>query len=174
MISQIIFKILLTLSSTFLIATIYFIKQEYIFFCLNNNPKWVSYLIIALAPLFLSIITLCCKKFLSTACIESLPLAIGDATNSFLPSYLGYFFVALSINSDQTFWWIFVILFLFVFHSQTIYFNPIFLIFRYKFYYVTTSTNKKIFVITKIELSEPNDLVNIKLKSINNFTYIGI
>lgn len=170
--SKIIFKLLLTLSSTSLIATIYFIKEKYIFYCLKNYPHYFSYIIITLLPLSLTGASLLIKKHLSSECINKTPLYLEDATNSFLPSYLGYFFVALSINSDTTFWWVFGILFIFIYCSQTIYFNPILLIYNYNFYNVTTSNNKKIFLITKTKLIDVDNIVELKLKAINNFTYL--
>jgi len=174
LISNFLFKSILTLSSTSLISTIFFIKKEYIFYCLDEFPQYFSYFVILLLPLVLTRLSLCLHVFLANACIEHTPLAVEDAANSFLPSYLGYFFVALSVNSNETFWYVFGILFIFTYLSQTIYFNPIFLIFGYNFYYVTTINNKKIFVITKKKLDAPTDLLDIPLKRINNFTFIEV
>ena len=172
MISKIIFRCLLTLSSTSLIATVYFIKQEYIFYCLEKIPQFVSFLLIALLPIVFTGLSLFSKKLLFDTEIEDSPLNFEDATNSFLPSYLGYFFVALSINTDTTFWWIFSILFIFIYLSQAIYFNPILLLFNYHFYSATTSNNKKVFLILKTILSDKDDIVGLNLKSINEFTFI--
>lgn len=172
MCSEIIFKCLLTLSSTSLIATVYFIKQEYIFYCLEKFPQFISYLIILLTPLLLTVISLLTKNLLSDIEIEESPISLEDATNSFLPSYLGYFFVSLSINTDKTFWWIFFILFTFIYLSQSIYFNPILLLFNYHFYNVTTANNKKVFLIMKTPLSDKDDVIGLRLKAINNFTFI--
>lgn len=72
-----------------------------------------------------------------------------QANNAFLPSYLGYFFVALSINHFETLAFIFTILFLFTFYSQTLYFNPLFLLFGYHFYYLTTVNKTKVLMITE-------------------------
>lgn len=172
MLVNFLFKTSLTLSSISLIGAVYFIKSDYIFCCMNDYPQYISFLIVTFIPVILTILSLICKPLLSNREIEHEPISIEEGTNNFLPSYLGYFFVALSINNDVTFWWIFSIIFLFVYHSQNIYFNPILLIFRYNFYHVATNSNKKIFVIIKKKIDLPNELIDLKLKAINNFTYI--
>ncbi|MEM1484250.1 hypothetical protein V6615_05140 [Oscillospiraceae bacterium PP1C4] len=114
------------------------------------------------------------KKFLSYDSIEKQPLDIEQANNSFLPSYLGYFFVALGVLTTETLWFIYFILFVFTFCSQTMYFNPIFLIFGYQFYNVTTADNIKIFLISRKQIKTTKELVFPTLKRINNFTFIDV
>ena len=101
-------------------------------------------------------------------------LGIELANDAYLPSYLGYFFVALSIptNDILTLLFVFSILFLFVFCSQALYYNPLFLILGYKFYYVTNSKSMKIFIISKRELRICDSFTFNKLKRINNYTFI--
>ena len=94
------------------------------------------------------------------------------ANNAFLPSYLGYFFVALSVPNCSTLYFIFLILFIFTFLSQSLYFNPLFLFFGYHFYNITTSKNVKLFIITRQNINDPNEVEFEKLKRINNFTFI--
>ena len=65
-------------------------------------------------------------------------------------------------------------LFVFTFLSQTLYFNPLFLIFRYHFYYLTTTNEIKIFVITRRILKAPKETEFEKLKRINDFTFIDL
>lgn len=94
------------------------------------------------------------------------------ANNSFLPSYLGYFFIALGIEKIDTLLIIFLILFIFTFLSQTLYFNPIFLVFGYHFYFIKNVNDVKIFLISKKQLKKPNDIDFLKLKRINHYTFI--
>ena len=99
---------------------------------------------------------------------------IEQANNAFLPSYLGYFFVALSVSYFDTLVFVFLLLFVFTFLSQTLYFNPLFLIFRFHFYYLTTTNEIKIFIITKKELKDPLLTEFKDLRRINNFTFIDL
>lgn len=96
------------------------------------------------------------------------------ANDGYLPSYLGYFFVALSIPGKdiQTLSLVFGILFVFVFFSRTVYYNPLFLIFGYKFYYVTKENDMKVFIISRKDIHDIKGLVFTKLRRINDFTFI--
>jgi hypothetical protein len=69
---------------------------------------------------------------------------------------------------------VFLLLFVFTFLSQTLYFNPLFLIFGFQFYYLTTTNEIKLFIITKKELKDPKSTEFKKLRRINNFTFIDI
>jgi hypothetical protein len=144
---------------------------------LENVPPFVSYAIYFGIPVLLTFLSLLLSRKLIDESIESengvsAIKEIEQANNAYLPSYLGYFFVALSVPYCDTLIFVFAILFLFTFLSQTLYFNPLFLIFGYHFYYLTTATNIKIFLITKKELKDPSKLNFPKLKRINDFTFI--
>ena len=67
---------------------------------------------------------------------------------------------------------IFFIIFIFIFCSQALYYNPLFLIFGYKFYYVTNSKKMKIFIISKREINGDGNLIFENLKRINDYTFI--
>lgn len=94
------------------------------------------------------------------------------ANDAFLPSYLGYFFVALDVPNFETFYFVYPIIFLFTFLSQTLYFNPLFLLFNYHFYNLTTDNNVRIFMITKQKFKDPKNIEFIGVSRINDFTYI--
>lgn len=96
------------------------------------------------------------------------------ADNDFLPMYLGYFFVALSISDCTTLCFIYVLVFVFTFLTQTQYFNPMFLLLGYHFYHVTTNQGTKIFLIAKGEIiRNVNDIKFTELRRINDTTYIS-
>lgn len=140
-------------------------------------PDYISYIIYFVEPIFFTYLSLLLANKLASDSIEiqnDKPAIeeIEQANNAYLPSYLGYFFVALSISHCETLIFIFAILFLFTFLSQTLYFNPLFLIFGYHFYYMTTENNIKIFLITRKKLKDPSKLVFPELKRINDFTFI--
>jgi hypothetical protein len=125
-------------------------------------------------PVLTTGISLLLKKHLSDDSIEKHPKHIEQANNSFLPSYLGYFFVALSIPNLETLWFVYFMVFVFTFYSQTIYFNPMFLVYGYRFYNVTTDSGVEIFLISKRQIKAADGLVFGSLKRINNFTFIDI
>ena len=97
---------------------------------------------------------------------------IEHANNSFLPSYLGYFFVALSVNDIDTLLFVYGILFVFTYLSQALYFNPLFLIFRFEFYNITTTNGSSVFLISKEKYKIPTDIEISCSRRINDYTYI--
>ncbi|MGH1517750.1 hypothetical protein [Chryseobacterium sp. JK1] len=171
------YRILLTFNATSLIIVVFLIKEEITLNSLCNDfqclPHYVSYVIYFLAPVILTYLSLLISKFLGTANIsKGSILEVENANNAFLPSYLGYFFVALSVNNEETLIFVFIILFIFTFLSQTLYFNPLFLIFRYHFYNVTTNNKAKLFIISKNQITKVDDIEFPILKRVNNFTFI--
>ena len=136
-------------------------------------PNYISYIIYSLVPIISTYFSLVLTNFLSTDTIQRGSIVeVEQANNVFLPSYLGYFFVALSVPNCDTLFFVFFILFVFTFLSQTLYFNPLFLFFGYNFYNISTSNNIKIFIVSKKTIKNPNDIEFTKLKRINNFTFI--
>ena len=98
---------------------------------------------------------------------------IGLADNDFLPIYLGYFFVSLSIENNITMIILYAIVFMFTFLSQTQYFNPIFLLFGYHYYYVLTPRGFKIFVIAHGPIKRNETNVQFEnLRRLNDTTFI--
>lgn len=179
------FRLFLTFNSTSLLIVVFGIQKQYrikwelINPQLSHIPDWLSYIIYFCEPIILTLISLWWSKWLDSDSLdkinhESKITDVELANNAFLPSYLGYFFVALSITSSETLWFIFAILFLFTFFSQTLYFNPLFLLVGYHFYYLTTTNRTKIFLITRKSLKNPDDIDLPQLKRINNFTFIDI
>jgi len=168
---------LLTFNATSLILVIFLIKEEKTINYLNqrliNLPDLVSYLFYFTIPVFLTYISILISKFLGNANVTKGSIVeVENANNAFLPSYLGYFFVALSVNNSETLVFVFLILFVFTFLSQTLYFNPLFLIFGYHFYNISTKNKARLFIISKNEINKVDDVEFPKLKRINNFTFI--
>ena len=90
-------------------------------------------------------------------------------------SIIVYFFVATGIgNKDySTAVFIFGLLFLFVYFSQVQYFNPIFLLFGYRFYKIFSSEKgQNVLIISKRKIRDTNDLQFMQLRRINDFTFI--
>ncbi len=167
-----IYRLLLTFNATSTMVVIYLIKEKYYLLLLQNATIWLSHILFALVPLLFTLISIWMKGLLSKDDINYEMLNIEEANNSFLPSYLGYFFVALSVNSVETMIFIYSIVFIFTYFSQTSYFNPLFLLFGYKFYYVYTVNNVKLFIISKKDINTTRGLEFPKLRRINNTTFI--
>jgi len=178
---NILFRLFLTFNATSLILVVYLIKQQrslngYISY-FAGLPNCVSYIIYFATPLGLTYLSLLLSRLLISDSIEKeddrpVIMEIEQANNAYLPSYLGYFFVALSVPHCETLIFVFAVLFLFTFLSQTLYFNPLFLVFGYHFYYLTTHRSIKIFIITRRELKDPATVEFTRLKRINDFTFI--
>lgn len=173
------YRLLLTFNSTSLLLVVFWIKEEYIITWelflpteyISDIPNWISYLLFFSLPIVTTLISLILAKLLDGDSVSNV-VEVEQANNAFLPSYLGYFFVALSVSTCNTLGYIFAILFVFTFFSQTLYFNPLFLLYRYHFYYLTTNNRVKIFVITRKILKNPSNINLQRLKRINNFTFI--
>jgi hypothetical protein len=141
--------------------------------CILNPPNYVSYLLYIAGMLLLTYISLVAAKYLDSDSIESASvIGIESANNAFLPSYLGYFFVALDVPNNETLNFVYAMLFAFTFFSQTLYFNPVFLLFGYQFYNLTNVNQVKIFMITRKKFKDPKQVIFPKLHRINHFTFI--
>ncbi|ATD28653.1 hypothetical protein FORC55_2669 [Vibrio cholerae] len=85
---------------------------------------------------------------------------------------MGYFFVALSIGNWETLWFVYGVLFVFTLLSQALYFNPLFLLFGYEFYNITTKNGTAIFLISRERYKKPDDIEIPVAYRINNYTFI--
>ena len=165
-----VYRLLLTFNSIMLMLIVYLVK----------GLIWITYLgkytiiLYLLVPICLSMFSLWVSDGLSHDSIEGGIQNVEMANDVYMPSYLGYFFVALSIpNSDWIILlFVFGILFVFTYFSQSLYYNPLFLLFGYKFYYITKKNNLKVFIISKKDIQETKDLKINNLRRINDFTFI--
>ena len=92
------FRILLTITATFWMVAVYIIKTGE---CIYGIPSWAFGLFLLAIPVFISLIIIEISKSIEpeqlTMCEE---FSLTD--RDFLPTYLGYFFVSLSINDNIT------------------------------------------------------------------------
>jgi hypothetical protein len=142
---------------------------------LKDYSIYYSWMIFILIPIILTALSFLIalqlpKDTLNGSSVTEIELA----NNNFLPTYLGYFFVSLGINDIPTLIIVFSIIYVFTCLSQTLYFNPIFLIFGFHFYFIKTKSNVKIFLITQKKLKVPGEDGFDKLKRINNYTFIDL
>lgn len=177
------FRILLTINATFLLLIIFLVQNGHSLnyflgkYCTSDwipiIPNAVSYLFYFLIPVITTGISILLSSRLGKDVFQKGEVAtIEHANNSFLPSYLGYFFVALSIGSWEALWFVYGVLFVFTFLSQALYFNPLFLLFGYEFYNITTKNGTAIFLISRHKYKNPGEIEIPTAHRINNYTFI--
>lgn len=177
------FRLLLTFNATSLLVIIFLVQKGRTLGELlistscsawfGTLPNVVSYFLYLLIPLLSTGLSLLLSSWLGKdAFKEGEVVSIEHANNSFLPSYLGYFFVALSIDNWETLRFVYAILFVFTFLSQALYFNPLFLIFNYEFYNVKTRNGTAVFLISRQKYKKPDEVVISTVFRINNYTFI--
>lgn len=164
-----IYNLFLTFNATVFIIIVFLISHGYKIF--SKLPYFVSFSTYILVVILITRISIFLTKFLSKDSIEGGINDITIETENFLPTYLGYFFVGLEVENFSTLMFVFLILFTFTFFSQTVYFNPMFLIFRYKFYHLTMENNSKILIISKRMLKDKNNVHFNNLRRINEYTF---
>lgn len=164
-----IYKFALTLNSLIIFLSVYAVKSH-IWIPRIGEYTIILYIIL---PILFSGLCLWISDYLSHDSIEQI-VNIEVGTESYMSVYLGYFFVAAGIPDDDwiTLVFIFGILFLFTLFSQSQYFNPLFLIFGYKFYGITKYGGMKIFVISRKNIRGIKNLKFTNLRRINDFTFI--
>lgn len=164
------YKIFLTFNATSWVIVLYGIKENWTIW---KIPSVLFDIILLLIPILLSALSLLLAKKLGTDNLEQC-LEIENANNSFIPTYLGYFFVGLSIDNWQHLIFVYLLIFVFTLISQTQYFNPIYLLFGYNFYYVTTKQKTKIFLITKRKIRNVVCENFAYLKRVNDTTFLEL
>ncbi|MBU1391625.1 MAG: hypothetical protein KJ856_22330 [Gammaproteobacteria bacterium] len=177
------FRVLLTFNATSLLVIIFLVQKGITMGHLLGGvnyldwtvtlPNAVSYLFYLTIPVLSTGLSIWLSKYLGKDEFKAGEVAsIEHANNSFLPSYLGYFFVALSIGNWETLWFVYGVLFVFTFLSQALYFNPLFLLFGYEFYNITTRNGTAIFLISRERYKKPDDIKIPVAYRINNYTFI--
>lgn len=164
-----IFHFVLTANATSWMIVIYGINKQWNFWIFST---WMTGVILLFIPILLSLFSIALTLFLghdSMNNCEECDLADHD----FLSIYLGYFFIALSIENTTTLCFIYAIIFLFTFLTKNQYFNPIFLLFGYHFYNIITAQGTRVFVIVKgAVIRNTKDMKFTELRRINDTTYI--
>lgn len=178
-----IFNPLATINSICPFILIFLLKQEdgkYLFniikqskvcnYCLNGIIYFLILFCITYFVLFLS-------KFLETSSQEFEKDNLCFAHDTFIPAYLGFFFVSLSIDDGKFLLmvFIFILIYIFIYQSNAFFYNPLFLLFGFKFYYVLTANKKRILLITRNKDVNNAALYKYdKLHRINDFTFIDL
>lgn len=168
------YEAMLSFSASGYVIAIYLINKGIVITYLPQSMRWVSYIVYLLIPVLFARIWLWLSKKMPACGIECKIREVELASHSFLPNYLGYFFVALSIQNKETLLFVYAVIWLFTHLSQALCFNPLFLLFGYQFYFVTAEDGTKIFLITKQHMKVYQDVVLRDLHRINDFTFIDM
>ena len=167
-------NLMLTLSASAYVIVIFLIKEEITLDFLPEQLEHVSYIIYLIIPVLIAWLCLWLSKYLPACGMESNIEEVELASHAFLPNYLGYFFVALSIPNITTLIYVYTVIFAFTHLSKALSFNPLFLLFGYQFYFITGKDGTKIFLITKQKMKSYLDAELNNLRRINDFTFIDM
>lgn len=126
------FRLLLTFNATSLLVIIFLVQKGYTlgYFLadvsclgwLSTLPNAVSYILYILVPLLATCLSIQLSSRLGREAFkQGEAVSIENASNSFLVSYLGCFFFALSIGSLELLTFVCAVLFAFAFLSQALY-----------------------------------------------------
>lgn len=176
---------MMNLASTLLIVSLYFIKAQVVFF--HTGVVWSDYLLTIFVllgtPILMSWVFVCFAKFISPDDSLRLPVRkVSSANKEYLPVYLSYFFVSLSISGSSQEGLAYGVLLVFVLIiwvftslTTTYYFNPLLLLMGYKFYNVTSNNGIELFILSRrVIRKNEKDIVFPNLKKLTEFVYIEI
>ncbi len=168
------YKCLLAFNATFLLVVVFYLDKYDGYSIFPQIPYYLQAIFLLCLPVFTTWLSLCMSKFLPSDDLCNQTKSIELINNAYFPNYIGYFFVAVSVNNVKTLCIVYVVLVVFTLVSTTHYFNPILLLFRYNFYNIITADNIKILIITKKTFRTDTELTKCRLKRINDFTFIDM
>lgn len=173
---------IMALASTSLLPAIYFIKSGVKVLhtpcqCINMVLDIVLFLGV---PIVLSVLSLKWMRAQGKDSINNCVSEITPVNHEYLPVYLGYIFVSLSMPNTQSggiLWMTLIVVYLliclFVTCSKTLCFNPIFIVFGYGYFQVTTNNGVKVFVMTKKTIRKGGEKPTFPhLRKVNELVYI--
>lgn len=148
--------------------------------------KLVTYIVYAIYLIVLLFVSLFSIKFsfrfLDHDVLERTKVKEFEQANDFyLPIYLGYAFVAISLPTLKSFILFFVLMLIVLSRTRFFYFNPIFLVLGYKFYFIRQVDDSKVLIISKKEIKTFRELFedsngdivdNVYLTKVNDYTFL--
>lgn len=166
---EILYKLLLTINATSWMVIIYTIKEGW---TVGTLSPLIFGIILLFIPVVLSLLSIFIAKFLGEDSLQKCE-EYSLADNEFLPTYLGYFFLSVSVSELNTMIVIYLIVFVFTYISQTQYFNPLYLLFGYHYYHILTPEGTRVFVIARGKVIRNKENISFShLKRMNDTTYI--
>ena len=150
---------------------------------ITESVTYAVYVIYLVALLILSFFSIKFSfKYLDQDVIERKKVKEFEQANDFyLPIYLGYAFVAISLPTLKSFILFFVLMLIVLARTRFFYFNPIFLVLGYKFYFIKHIDDSKVLVISKKEIKTIDELFEdgngdmrsyIALTKVNEYTFL--
>ncbi|MDC4369610.1 hypothetical protein OHV45_06335, partial [Acinetobacter baumannii] len=150
---------------------------------LTESLTYIIYVIYLIILLILSFFSIKFSfKFLDQDVIERIKVKEFEQANDFyLPIYLGYAFVAISLPTLKSFLLFFVLMLVVLARTRFFYFNPIFLMLGYKFYFIKQIDDSKVLVISKKEIKTLDELFEnsngdiqdyITITKVNEYTFL--
>lgn len=171
------YKFLLTISSTLWFLSIwgiwYILKPLPEKFAKTEIQIWIICILILIIPFVFALFLKLFTRFFSREKISNVQ-SCTLADNEFLPIYLGYFFVALGIDSWRVLIFVYCLIVIFTFVSNTQYFNPAYLILGYHTYHAETDLGTQIILLIKGKvIRNKGEIKNMKFYRLNDTTYIS-
>lgn len=150
-------------------VVVYIIKETW---TITLIPYWLFHITLVFLIILSSWITLLLSRYFGSESLKQCK-EFSLADNEFLPVYLGYFFVSLSIADCYTMSMVYSIVFVFTFLSQTQYFNPVYLLFGYHYYHILTPRGTRVFVIKRGKVIRNNEDITFEyLRRVSDTTFI--
>lgn len=171
---RLLFDLMLTFSASAYVVVIFLIKEKITLPFIQQKFDSISYFIYLTIPALIAWGCLILSKYLPVCGVECQIKEVELASHSFLPNYLGYFFVGLSIPNIAVLAYVYFVIFTFTHFSKALSFNPMFLLLGYQFYFVTGEDGTKIFLITRQRMKVYQDVKLDNLRRINDFTFIDM
>ncbi|KRW42323.1 hypothetical protein AO727_00685 [Acinetobacter baumannii] len=148
-----------------------------------QSITYIAYVLYLIFLLLLSLLSINFSfKYLDQGVIERSKIEEFEQANDFyLPIYLGYAFVAISLPTLKSFLLFFVLMLIVLARTRFFYFNPIFLVLGYKFYFIKQIDDSKVLVISKKEIKTIDELFEdsngdtrsyIALTKVNEYTFL--
>ncbi|WP_019385584.1 hypothetical protein [Acinetobacter venetianus] len=149
----------------------------------TQSITYIAYAIYLIVLLLLSLFSINFSfKHLDQDVIERAKVKEFEQANDFyLPIYLGYAFVAISLPTLKSFLLFFVLMLIVLARTRFFYFNPIFLVVGYKFYFIKQIDDSKVLVISKKEIKTIDELFEdgngdmrsyIAITKVNEYTFL--
>lgn len=160
------FRLLLAVSSMSLMGMIYLVNSGKTFFSLSPWACAAGYF---LAAVVLAKLPLLFVGYLDRDTIGEVSTQ-KPAEATFVPIYLGYFFIALSVTDLKVFAFVTLLLLLFIWYSQHLYFNILWIIFGYRYYEIMHGEKQYLIITKRKDWKESSG--TLVLYRINNYTFI--
>jgi len=173
---NLILRLVMTCSSVSFFVVVYLVQNKIDLLPILSAKlgySWLIYLLYTAIPFILGGIAVGISKLLAKSEIKK-AISLETSNNDFLANYLAFFFVALSISDSMTFWIVLGMTVLFTFFSRVSYFNPVFLIFGFNFFYVHTGENVKVLLISRKKLRSPESFEATSVRRINDYTFMEV